>query len=190
MAVGEWHPGDQLPSRADLASEYQVHEQTIRLAVTLLRRQGILEGEQRRRLFIAYPPAVRALANPDGDWPYGSEALDAGTCRATPRLAGRLSAPADAPVHWETLECWDPGGRSAMLITTWRCGRRRSHSSAVFEVDAVQLDAGQAQTLRLPIDTVAYRLARTRLDAAGRPVETSDLILPIDRWVLRFGPRL
>ncbi|WP_076972099.1 UTRA domain-containing protein [Streptomyces sparsogenes] len=76
-----------------------------------------------------------------------------------------------------------------MLIISWWRGRRRKHSSAIFEVDAVQLDAGQAQALRLPMDTVAYRLVRTRLDAAGRPVETSDLILPMDRWVLRFGPR-
>ncbi|MEU1787148.1 GntR family transcriptional regulator [Streptomyces sparsogenes] len=186
---GEWTPGQQVPSRTDLALEYGVHEQTVRLAVTLLRRQGALEGEARKRLTVAYPPAVRALTNPDGDWPFGYEISGAGRCRATAELASRLDTPLHSVLQWEMRECWDPGGRSAMLITRWWRGRRRKHSSAIFEVDAVQLDAGQAQALRLPIDTVAYRLARTRLDAAGRPVEASDLILPMDRWVLRFGPR-
>ncbi|MDX3230666.1 GntR family transcriptional regulator [Streptomyces sp. ME19-01-6] len=185
---GEWAPGEQIPSRAALAAEYGVHEQTIRLAVTLLRKDGVLEGEQRQRLFVAYPPAVRALTNPDGDWHHGGEVLDSGACRATPDLAARLDITVGTAVQWETLECWDPGGRSALLVTSWRRGRRRRHSSAVFEVDAVRLDAGQAQALRLPMDTVVYRLVRTRLDAAGLPVETSDSILPMDRWVLRFGP--
>lgn len=185
---GEWSPGDQIPSRAALAAEYGIHEQTVRLAVTLLRKDSVLEGEQRQRLFVAYPPAVRALSNPDGDWPHGGEVIDAGVCRASPDLAARLDIAVGAAIQWQTLECWDPGGRSAMLITTWRRGRRRKHASAVFEVDAVRLEAGQAQALRLPIDTVAYRLARTRLDAAGLPVEASDSILPMDRWVLRFGP--
>lgn len=186
---GDWAPGGQIPSRVALAAEYGVHEQTVRLAVTLLRREGFLEGEKRRRLFVAYPPAVRALTDPDGDWPYGCGALDAGTCRASADLAGRLDIAVGAAVHWETLECWDPGGRSAMLVTTWRRGRPVRHSFAVFEVGTARLDAEQAQALRLPMDTVAYRVMRIRLDAAGRPVETSDLILPMDRWVLRFGSR-
>ncbi|MGW4075999.1 GntR family transcriptional regulator [Streptomyces asiaticus] len=185
IAAGEWRPGEQLPSRVDLAVEYGVHEQTVRLAVTLLRREDILEGKPRRRLFVAYPPAVRTLTDPDGDWPYGCEVIDAGSHRASPDLAVRLDIPASARTHWEMLECWDPGGRSAMLVTTWWRGRRRKHVSAAFEAGTVRLDARQAQAFRLPMDTVALLVQRTRLNREGRPVEVADLVLPADRWRLR-----
>ena len=183
---GEWSPGQQLPSRVDLALEYEVHEQTMRLAVTLLRRQGVLEGEARKRLTVAYPPAVRAQSHPDGDWPHRGEVIDAGTCHASADLADRLDVAAGATTRWETLECWDPGGRSALLVTSWWCGRRRKHVSAVVEVGTVRLDARQAQALRLPMDTVALLVQRTRLDVEGRPVEVADLVLPADRWRLRL----
>lgn len=189
IGKGDWAPGEQIPSRVDLAAEYGVHAQTVRLAVTLLRREGVLEGEPRRRLFVAYPPAVRALANPDGDWPYGCEVLDARSCRASPELAARLNITAGVTVQRETVECWDPGGRSALLVTTWWRGRRQRHAAVVCEVDTLRLGEEWAHALRLTVDTVAYRLVRTRLDTKGRPVETADLILPMDRWVLRFRPR-
>lgn len=182
---GEWHPGQHLPSRANLAADYGVHEQTVRLAVTLLRRQGILEGEQRKRLLVAYPPAVRALTDPDAPWPHGSDTTDGRHSRATPDLAGRLDVPVGTTLHREVQECWDPGGRSAMLITSWWRGRRREHATWVVEVDTARLDEEQAHALGLTVDAVTYRVARTRLDANGRPTETADLILPIDRWTLR-----
>lgn len=184
--TGTWRPGQQLPSRTSLAAEFGVHEQTVRLAVALLRQQGVLEGEARRRLYVAYPPAVRALTDPDATWPYGCETIAAETCLANDELAGRLDVRVGATLHREALECWDPNGRSAMLVTTWWRGRRRKHQSAIFEVDATRLTEEHAHSLRLPVDTVAYRVTRIRLDAEGRPVETADLILPLDRWVLRF----
>ncbi|MBI0293257.1 GntR family transcriptional regulator [Streptomyces sp. PRKS01-29] len=186
IGKGDWAPGKQIPSRVDLATEYGVHEQTVRLAVALLRRQGLLEGQARKRLTVAYPPAVRILTDPDGDWPYGCEVIDAGSCRASPDLAGRLDISAGATVRRETLECWDPGGRSAMLVTSWWRGRRHKHASAAVEAGTVRLDARQAQAFRLPMDTVAILLQRTRLDAGGLPVEVADLVLPADRWRLRL----
>ncbi|WP_438479261.1 GntR family transcriptional regulator [Streptomyces asiaticus] len=183
---GEWAAGEQIPSRIDLAAEYGVHEQTIRLAIGLLRRGGALEGEKRRRLYVAYPPAVRTLTDPDGDWPYGCEVIDASSCRASPDLASRLDIPAGVTVRRETLECWDPGGRSALLVTRWWRGRRRRHASAAFEAGTVWLNAQQAEAFRLPMDTVALLVQRTRLDAEGRPVEVADLVLPADRWRLRL----
>lgn len=187
IAQGHWQPGDQIPSRSALATEYGVHEQTIRLAVTLLRRAGVLEGEQRRRLFVAYPPAVRALVDPDAPWPHGSEVTDSGTVRATPDLAARLDLPAGTPLQREVRECWDPGGRSAMLITSWWPGQPRAHRTAIIEVGVTRLGETEAHALRLTVDELAYRVARTRLDDEGRPTETADLILPMDRWLVRFS---
>ncbi|WP_031189789.1 MULTISPECIES: GntR family transcriptional regulator [Streptomyces] len=182
----EWLPGDQIPSRAALAAEYDVHEQTIRLAVTLLRKRGLLEGEQRSRLFVAHPPAMRALINPDADWPHPSETTDTAPRRATAELAARLDVPVGTRLQHETVECLDPGGRSAMLVSSWWRGRRQPHDSFVVEVGVLELSERQAHALGLTVDTLAYRLVRTRLDAAGRAVETADLVLPMDRWVLRF----
>lgn len=187
IAEGHWNPGDQLPSRVALAAEYGVHEQTIRLTVVLLRRQGVLEGEKRQRLYVAYPPAVRTLTDPDAPWPHGSETIGHARCRATPELAVRLDVEAGVSLQRETQECWDPGGRSAMLITTWWRGRRRDHTSCVAELGTVLLSEEQAHALGLLVDTVAFRLVRTRLDAAGVPLETADLILPVDRWLVRLG---
>ncbi|MEV5940663.1 GntR family transcriptional regulator [Streptomyces sp. NPDC051994] len=188
IGAGEWRPGEQLPSRADLAASYGIHEQSVRLAVTFLRRQGIIEGEQRRRLYVAYPPAVRTLVDADAPWPHGSETIEHGRVRADAELAGRLECVLGAPLNRETQECWDPGGRSAALITTWRRGRRRPHTSCVAELGAVLLREDQARALGLTVDTVAYRLVRTRLAASGVPLETADLILPMDRWLVRLKP--
>ncbi|MGK5729748.1 GntR family transcriptional regulator [Streptomyces sp. URMC 124] len=185
---GEWPSGAQLPSRVTLASEYSVHEQTIRLAVTLLRRRGILEGEQRQRLYVAHPPPMRALTDPDAEWPHAFEVLDRSSQAATVDLAGRLSVAVGASLRREIVECMDPGGRSAMVVTTWRRGRRVGHATAVVEVGVAEVDVRQAAALGLPVDTLAYRLVRTRLDGQGCPVETADLILPMDRWVIRLTP--
>lgn len=182
----EWRPGEQLPSRADLAALYGVHEQSVRLAVTFLRRQGVIEGEQRRRLYVAYPPAVRTLIDADAPWPHGSETIERGRMPADAELAGRLGCDPGTLLNHETQECWDPGGRSAVLITTWWRGRRRRHASCVAELGTAQLREDQARALGLTVDTVAYRVVRTRLDAAGVPLETADLILPIDRWLVRL----
>ena len=186
ISAGLWTPGDQLPSRAALARHYGVHEQTVRLAMVLLRSRGLIEGEQRNRLRVAHPPVMRALIAPDRDWPYQSELIASGTWRAGEQLAERLNVEPGTALQHEVRECLDPGGRSAFLVCTWWQGRRRSHSTYVAEVEVMQLDEDQAHALGLTVDTAAYRIVRTRIDDAGRPVETADLILPMDRWTIRL----
>ncbi|MEC4016133.1 GntR family transcriptional regulator [Streptomyces sp. H27-D2] len=184
--AGHWQPGQQIPSRVDLAAEYHVHEQTIRLAVTLLRRRGLLEGEPRQRLYVAHPPAMRALTDPDADWPHTSETTDTRPRRATPELAARLGVKPGAVLQHESLECLDPGGRSAMLVSSWWRGRRVRHVRRLVEVGVMELDVSQAHSLGLTVGVLAYRVVRTRLDREGGVLETADLVLPMDRWVLRF----
>lgn len=187
IQAGEWNPGAPLPSRAIMADQYHVHEQTIRLAYVLLRQTGILEGERRRGVFVAHPPAMRTLTDPDAPWPHGCETTDSSSCRATEDLGGRLDVAVGVTLRREVVECMDPGGKSAMLVTSWWRGRRRAHASAVVELGARPVSEDEARSLGLLTDTVAYRLVRTRLDAAGRPVETADLILPMDRWLIRLS---
>ncbi|MGA4875784.1 hypothetical protein [Streptomyces lydicamycinicus] len=129
---------------------------------------------------------MRTLIRSDADWPHQTETTDSSPCRATDELADRLGVQAGVTLQHETVECMDPGGRSAMLVSRWWRGRRKAHSSYVAELGVIALDADQAHALGLIVDTPAYRLVRTRLDAAGRAVETADLILPMDRWTIRL----
>lgn len=185
---GEWATGDALPSRTDMAGEYGVHPQTLRLSYALLRRAGVLDGEERKRVTVAHPPAMRTLTDADADWPFSSETTDTRSRPATDELAARLSVTPGVTLQHETVECLDPGGHSAMIVSSWWRGRRRPHASCVVEVGTVQLDAEQAHALGLLVDTAAFRLVRTRLDGAGTPLETADLILPMDRWLIRLHP--
>jgi GntR family transcriptional regulator len=131
---------------------------------------------------------MRTLTDADAEWPFSSETTDTRPRPATEELAERLDVQVGAMLQHETVECLDPGGRSAMLVSTWWRGRRRPHVSYVAELGVVLLRVDQAHALGLLVDTVAYRLVRTRFDGAGRPLETSDLILPVDRWLVRVGP--
>ncbi|MFD9193011.1 GntR family transcriptional regulator [Streptomyces phaeochromogenes] len=188
IAAGDWQPGQSLPSRTELAAAYGVHPQTMRLAYALLRRSGVLEGEERRRVYVAHPPAMRTLTDADAPWPFSSETTDTRPRAATEELAERLGIHVGAPLHHEAIECLDPGGRSAMLVSAWWRGQRQKHAAYTAELGAVALNVDQAHALGLLVDTLAYRVVRTRFDLHGRPLETADLILPMDRWLIRLAP--
>ncbi|MFD6490716.1 GntR family transcriptional regulator [Streptomyces sp. NPDC060188] len=187
--AGEWQPGEPLPSRAELASELGVHPQTVRLAYVLLRRTGILEGEERKAVYVAHPPAMRTLTDADAPWPFTSETTDTRPRPASVELAERLDVRPGAMLRHESLECLDPGGRSAMLVSSWWRGQRRPHASFTAELGVLELPEEQAHALGLLVDTLAFRVIRTRFDHGGRPLETADLVLPMDRWLIRLAPR-
>lgn len=184
---GEWAVGQELPSRRELAVEYDVNEQTMRLAYNLLRREGVLEGEERKHVYVAHPPAMRTLTDVDAEWPHASETTDTRPRPASEELAARLGVPVRTMLRHETVECLDPGGRSAMLVSSWWRGQRQRHAWFTAELGAAALEEDQAHALGLLVDTVAYRVTRTRFDDHGTPVETADLILPMDRWRIRLG---
>jgi GntR family transcriptional regulator len=188
IEAGEWSAGEDLPSRSQMADEYGVHPQTMRLAHRLLREQGILEGEERRAVYVAHPPAMRTLTDADADWPFSSETTDTRPRAASVDLAARLGVAVGVMLRHETVECLDPGGRSAMLVSSWWRGRRVPHATYSAEVGAAALTAEQAHALGLLVDAMAFRVIRTRFDHEGRPLETADLILPMDRWLIRLAP--
>ncbi|MGW1744624.1 GntR family transcriptional regulator [Streptomyces sp. NPDC002092] len=188
IEAGEWSVGEDLPSRRAMAAAYGVNPQTMRLAHRLLRRQGVLEGEERKRVYVAHPPAMRTLTDADAEWPYASETTDTRPRPATVELAERLGVHVGAALQHETVECLDPGGRSAMLVSSWWRGQRQPHASYAAELGCVELPVEQAHALGLLVDTLAFRVVRTRFDLHGRPLETADLILPMDRWLVRLAP--
>ncbi|MGW2595440.1 GntR family transcriptional regulator [Streptomyces sp. NPDC001515] len=186
IAAKEWVPGQALPSRAMMARQYHVHEQTVRLAYNELRRGGILDGQKGRHVTVAHPPAMRTLTDVDAEWPYPTETTDTRPRRATDDLAERLGVAPGSMLQHSTVECLEPGGRSAMLVLSWWRGQRRPHTSFAAELGVTKLGEEHAHALGLLVDTVAYRVVRTRLDVHGAPVETADLILPVDRWTIRL----
>jgi GntR family transcriptional regulator len=185
---GEWQLGEGLPSRTQMARRYGVNPQMIRLAYVLLRTDGVLDGEERKGVFVAHPPAMRTLTDADADWPYATEVTDSRAQSATEELAERLGVRVGMSLRHERRECLDPGGRSAMIVSSWWRGRRLPHASCVVELGTARLGVDDAHALGLLADALAYRLVRTRLDGDGRPLETADLILPIDRWLMRLSP--
>lgn len=187
IAAGEWLPGDLLPSRVELGKQLGYHEQIIRLAMEILRKRGIIASRgERLRPEVAHAPVVRTFTDPDAPWPWQSETLPRGHMAATDELADRLDLSPGVRLNWETEERLDAIGRSLMHVTTWWRGRRRPHAGFTATVDAVLVNHDQAAALRLSVDAVALRVVRTRLDGDGSPLETSDLILPRDRWRLRL----
>lgn len=186
IGAGEWPAGAPLPSRRALAAEYGVGEQTVRLAYVLLRDTRVLDGEERKHVTVAHPPAMRTLTDVDADWPYATETTDTRPRRASDDLAERLGVAPGAMLQHATVECLEPGGRSAMLVLAWWRGRRRTHASYAAELGVARLSEEHAHALGLLVDAVAYRVVRTRLDVHGAPVETADLLLPMDRWTIRL----
>lgn len=183
ITSGQWPPGSQIPSSSILQHQYRLGRGTVDHAIATLRREGVLEGQRGARLFVAYPPAVRTLTDPDADWPHGIGDTESGTCRPSPELQERLHITYRARLRWTRTELLDPDGHPALLVTTWQRGARtRRYSSVRCEVRPHTLTVDEAGLLGLATGSPAFLLERTRFDEASEPVQVADLILPADRW--------
>jgi GntR family transcriptional regulator len=57
IARGQWNAGERLPSLDELRREFDVARVTVRQAVTLLQREGLVSAEQGRGTFVTGRPA-------------------------------------------------------------------------------------------------------------------------------------
>jgi GntR family transcriptional regulator len=186
---GTYPPGSLFPSVRSIAREHGVGLGAAYGAVALLREDGLLEGEPRRRLTVAHPVKMRILDNPDADWPHETLGHGKARVRAPSALAARLGVDAGTTVTRERFELLDSASKPAMLLTTWRRGRRREHVTYSCQVRTHQMVAEEAHMLGLAVGTLALLVERTRTDAAGSVIEVADLVLPADRWTVAFDPR-
>ncbi|MFF4084992.1 GntR family transcriptional regulator [Streptomyces sp. NPDC001777] len=110
-----------------------------------------------------------------------------------------------------------PGGRPVMLSTSWEpmtvtghsvvllpeggplAGRgvvaRMAHigievERAVEFVHPVRLDRRQAELLGTATGTLAVGIRRTHYDTDDRPVETADMVIPVEHWDVAYEIRL
>jgi GntR family transcriptional regulator len=187
VTAGQWPAGTRLPSQAALAAELGVSLAEARRGMGVLRKEGLLEGTQRTRLWVAHPPAVRTLLDPDRDWPYLRGEGATGSCRADADLAARLGVASRSRLRWHREECLDPDSRPSHLVTTWWVGeRQRRWARVVAEAELHQVTVDEGDQLGLPQGVPAWLIQRTRYAASGRPVETADMVLPADRWRVRL----
>lgn len=82
IAGGTWLPGDRLPSRGDLGSEFGVGENVIRRAQELLIGQGVLEGRAGSGTYVRAPVERRVLLRTP------LPGLESGPSRSGPAPAG------------------------------------------------------------------------------------------------------
>ena len=59
IARGQWRTGDQLPTLDELTREFDVARVTVRQAIELLAREGLLSAQQGRGTFVTAEPAGR-----------------------------------------------------------------------------------------------------------------------------------
>lgn len=184
IATGTWPPDHRIPSSRMLQEQYGLGRGIVEHAVAQLRREGLLEGRAGARLRVAGPPTVHVLVAPDETWAHEEgERPQAGTCLAGPYLGRRLQVPETTRLHWRRVDLLHPGGKPAMLLATWRRSTvLQQHATFAAEVYAGTLSREDGALLGLPQGVTTLVVERTRFDAAGRPVETADLVLPADRW--------
>lgn len=181
---GTYPPGSKFPSIRAIAAEHHVGLGAAYQAVALLRTEGLLDGEPRRRLTVAHPVGVRTLADPDADWPHGHGDTERTSVRASDELAARLGIEPRTSVQRQRVELLDPDGRPAILMTTWRRGRARAHVGCRLSVRMHRMTRAESDLLGLAVGTPTLLVERTRLDVAGSVVEVADLVLPADRWTV------
>jgi len=107
ISDGALHPGDQLPAEDTLSQTHNVSRGTVREAIRILAKDGLLRREQGRGTFVAYPQAPEAtfftLSSFDEDMRRqgrqpSSQVLTAEALPAPPNVAERLQTKAIEPV--------------------------------------------------------------------------------------------
>jgi len=105
---GDLHPGDEVPSERQLATDWGVSRPTATKALDVLRHEGHLTGRQGAGTFVAFLPRIHRQASEryrrsietGRIYPPGERAriLEAGCVPAPPEIAHVLGLPAEAEV--------------------------------------------------------------------------------------------
>lgn len=227
IVEGRLAPGDKVPSRHELAREYEVSDRVAVEAVRLLVSEGYVESRSGSGTYVRRRPQFRRLTR---SW-YG-EARDrasspfradmeshgrAGAWRsssekttATAAIAERLEIPEGAEVmrtrytfmaddepvmastSWEPLELTrgtpimlpeeGPYAGAGVVARMRAIGIEVAQATEV--VTARPILAQEAESLSEPVGTTVMVIQRTY--SGERPVETADIIVPVDRYELAY----
>ncbi|MEU5876171.1 GntR family transcriptional regulator [Spirillospora sp. NPDC047279] len=223
---GRLAPGDRVPSRHELAREYEVSDRVAVEAVRLLSAEGYLESRPGAGTFVRTRPTVRRLtrswyredragspfaADMEAQGRAGSWRSSSETTTATPAIAGRLEIAEGDPVM-RTRYVYLADDEPLMVSTSWEplavtrgtpvmfpeegphagtgvVARMRAiglqPTQATEVVTARAILAGEAESLSSRIGAVVMVIQRT-YRSGGRPVETADIVVPVDRLELAY----
>ena len=213
IATGILHPGDQLPSEAQLRGRFYVSPMTIRRAVNILVERGLVTATQGKGTFVRsldIGEAVFRLQELKELWTDGGQtavrlleasivSLDKGVAQKLARPAGgrgiyirRLVLQENVPAmyHREYL-VYDPSRPlvEAQLQITSLTGLLQGQSGEGLRrgnltMEAVNLDGEEALMLQVPVGSAAFSLEHTFYDFDDRPVSWGRFICRADLFVL------
>jgi DNA-binding GntR family transcriptional regulator len=227
IVEGRLAPGDKVPSRHELAREYQVSDRVAVEAVRLLVSEGYVESRSGSGTYVRRRPQVKRLTRSwyresrgrssspfradmesqgrTGAWRAGSE-----TATASPAIAERLKIregaevmrtrytfladdePVMASTSWEPLEITrgtpvmlpEEGPHAGAGVVARMRAIGITVELATEVVTARSILAEEAELLDEPQGTIVMVIQRTY--SGGRPVETADIIVPVDRYELAY----
>ncbi|WP_245679639.1 GntR family transcriptional regulator [Actinomadura hibisca] len=223
---GRLAAGDKVPSRHELAREYEVSDRVAVQAVRLLVTEGYLEARPGSGTYVRQRPTVRRMMRSwyresRGGSPFradmeeqsraGTWTSSSTTEKATPTVAERLNITEDDAVMC-TQYVFRADDEPVMLSTSWEplaltrgtaimMPEQGPHAGqgVVARMRAIGLDiataeevltarailANEAELLHEPLGSIVMVVRRTYTGEQG-PVETADIVVPVDRYELAY----
>lgn len=227
ISARELQPGDALPTTARLGQIYDTSAITVRNAIAVLVREGLVEGvaggrvrvrDIRRMVRHAHGRAMRSAAGPTSPFARDAEASgyaptwehDSAEEPATEEVAARLEIEPGDPVM-RTAYRFLADGHPIQLSTSWEPltitrgtpVERPEEGAAVgvvarFDHIGIRIDdceerviarvptPEEADALQLPPGGPGVQMIRRTYFAAGRPVETCDIVVDSAKYELWY----
>ena len=210
IATGRIKAGERLPSEAQLAAQYVVSTPTLRSALAVLQREGLVEKIHGKGNFVRRP--LRKITYVGGRGTLDTRTAAEAPLRVTVRTAkirarGHLTALLKVPTSSPLTEflCLSHEGESphslariyvprdlvsaAVLSESPTCEEAaarfavlRPPSAEVRETVSVRLPTpGEASALRISSALAVLAITRVTADITGRVVEAALLVFPGDR---------
>ncbi|MGC5011582.1 GntR family transcriptional regulator [Streptosporangium sp. DT93] len=213
---GSLPPGASIPSRAQLTRKYGVGETAARHALRVLAAEGLIVGRVGSGHYVRERPVLLPLHRwrfHDHHTPFGADIPSPATrttwdwrtepADATPDIAHRLRLDESAPVT-RTRYVFRGDGRPIQLATSYEPAEfgepadevprgliARLSALGVKITDIVEQvytrvpQPAESDALALPAGVHVLHVERTHW-AGDRPVETSDIVIPGDRFRLVY----
>ncbi|MBL8323613.1 MAG: GntR family transcriptional regulator [Rubrivivax sp.] len=199
LQLGEWQPGQPIPSEMDLASRFKVSQGTVRKAIDELAAENLLVRRQGKGTFVATHAEektqyrfLRLAPDAGGPAQLQRRLLDCRRMRATAEVAAALQLPAGEPVV-EVRRLLLDGERPVVLDDLWLPG------AAFKGLDAETLQRWRGPLYRLFESEYSVRMIRAeeQIRAVAASAEEAALLqvapgaalLSVERRSFTYGDR-